>query len=82
MCMWTYINSKHTAVDAKECKKERDRARLQQQKDAINKRRREVYDQRKSNMLLELPILMHPNILTLSCSNELTLFFLTDICNV
>jgi len=29
----------------------------------------------KSNMLLELPIVMHPNILTLSCSDELTFIF-------
>ena len=37
----------------------------------------------KSNMLLELPIVMHPNILTLSCSDELTFIFLIiDICNV
>ena len=29
----------------------------------------------KSNMLLELPIVMHPNILTLSCNDELTFIF-------
>jgi len=42
MCMLTDINSKLDAVDAKERKRERDRARWQQQKDAINKRRREA----------------------------------------
>jgi hypothetical protein len=29
----------------------------------------------KSNMLLELPVVMHPNILTLSCTDELTCIF-------
>ena len=29
----------------------------------------------KSNMLLELPVVMHPNILILSCSDELTFIF-------
>ena len=33
----------------------------------------------KTRMLLELPIVMHPNILTLSCTNELTCIFLLQI---
>ena len=60
MCMFTYINSNLTAVDdAKECKRERDRAHWQQQKDAINKRkdainkrRREAYHQRKKQHVI------------------------------
>jgi hypothetical protein len=47
----TYIISKIIAADAKERKRERDRARWhamsQEQKDAINKRQRESYHQRK-----------------------------------
>jgi hypothetical protein len=50
--MFTYINSNLTAVDAKERKRERDRARWQQQKDAINKRRREAYHQRKKQHVI------------------------------
>ena len=41
--MVTYITLKLTAADGKERKRERDRARWLQQKDAINKRRREKY---------------------------------------
>ena len=33
----------------------------------------------KSNMLLELPVIMHPNILTLSCTDELTCTFFLQI---
>jgi hypothetical protein len=33
----------------------------------------------KTRMLLEQPIVMHPNILTLSCTNELTCIFLLQI---
>ena len=46
LCVWTmvtYITLKLTAADAKERKRERDRARWLQQKDAINKRCREKY---------------------------------------
>ena len=45
--MVTYITLKLTTADAKERKRERDRARWLQQKDAINKRHRESYQQRK-----------------------------------
>ena len=55
LCVWTmvtYITLKLTAADAKERKRERDRARWLQQKDAINKRRREKYHQRKNQHVL------------------------------
>jgi len=39
-------------VNAKERKRERDRARWLEQKDAINKRRREKYHQRKNQHVL------------------------------
>jgi len=55
LCVWTmvtYITLKLTTADAKERKRERDRARWLQQKDAINKRRREKYQQRKNQHVL------------------------------
>ena len=52
MCMLTDINSKLDAVNAKERKRERDRARWQQQKDAIIKRHREAYHQRKKQHVI------------------------------
>jgi len=52
LCMVTYITIKLTAADAKEHKRERDRARWREQKDAINKRRREKYHQRKNQHVL------------------------------
>ena len=50
--MVTYITIKLCAVNAKERKRERDRARWLEQKDAINKRRREKYHQRKNQHVL------------------------------
>jgi hypothetical protein len=44
--MLTYNKSKLIADNAKERKRERDRAQWQQQKDAINKRHREARHQR------------------------------------
>ena len=50
--MVTYITLKLTVADAKERKRERDRARWLQQKDAINKRRRENIIREKTSMFL------------------------------
>jgi thymidylate kinase len=50
--MVTYITLKLTAADAKERKRERDRAPWLEQKDAINKSRREKYHQRKNQHVL------------------------------
>ena len=55
LCVWTmvtYITLKLTTDDAKERKRERDRARWLQQKDAINKRRRENIIREKTSMFL------------------------------
>ena len=55
LCVWTmvtYITLKLTVADAKERKRERDRARWLQQKDAINKRRRENIIREKTSMFL------------------------------
>jgi len=85
LCVWTmvtYITLKLTAADAKERKRERDRARWLQQKDAINKRRREKYHQRKNQHVL---VTTNCNAWILTyCHGVMNwhLFFLTDICNV
>jgi len=85
LCVWTmvtYITLKLTAADGKERKRERDRARWLQQKDAINKRRREKYHQRKNQHVL---VTTNCNAWILTyCHGVMNwhLFFLIDICNV